>query len=245
MIRTSKKPFPFPLPWDAEQIFMIRAGDLIERGEVEAELAEHGAGHVFTFQLNEAFSAGVRALLGEGDASAQLLELVSAETEGQELPAEERAALDAAREAVRKAWPAYRALLKQDALRSQLSPTISFQRFVTDWQGEGLPPFTKGPDGLPPLELIASLDPMTVRVVGMNCYRALFSGGDEGNSARPLQSDKSQAPSQSDKPAKAGRSPQRSKASRTSSGPKTRNSTSRKGSSTRSTSGSAAGATGR
>lgn len=239
MIRTSKKPFPFPLPWNKDHVFMIRAGDVIERGEVEAELAEHGAGSVYSFQLNEAFTAGVVALLGDAESAEPILNALAAETDSQELSAEDRAGLDASREAVRKAWPAYRALLRQDALRSQLSPTIAFQRFVTGWEGEGLPAFRKGPDGLPPLELLAELDPMTVRVVGMNCYRLLFTGGEEGNSAPPLQSDKSQAPSQSDKPARAGSSRPRSTASQKSSGVKIRSSSSRKASSPQSTSGSA------
>lgn len=244
MIRTSKKPFPFPLPWNKDQIFMIRAGDVIERGEVEAELAEHGAGTVYSFQLNEAFSAGVVALLGSAEEATPILDALAAEADGQELSPEDRAALDAAREAVRKAWPAYRALLRQDALRSQLSPTIAFQRFVTGWQGEGLPAFAKGPDGLPSLELLAALDPMTVRVVGMNCYRLLFTGGQEGNSAPPLLSDKSPAPSKSDKPVKGGSFRRRSTASQKSSGTKTRSLSSRKASSPRSTSGSAAAGTG-
>lgn len=243
MIRTSKRPFPFPLPWDHDQVFMIRAGDVIERGEVEAELAEHGASGVFGFQLREAFEQGVVALLGEAESAAPLLEVAAAEAEGLDLSAEDRAALDAAREAVRKAWPAYRNLLRQDALRRELCPTIAFQRFVTGWQGEGLPPFVKGPDGLPPLDLIASLNPMAVRMVGMACYQALYAAGEEGNSAPPLPSDKSLAPSQSDKPAKDGSSRQRSTVSQKSSGTRTRSSSSRKGSSSRSTSGSAAAGT--
>lgn len=236
MIRLSKAPVAFPLPWTDNVHFLIRPGNIIERGELEADLAEHRAGRVFDFQLTEAFDEGLKALLSDDeDGQAKIREAAVAEADGQELSAEDRAGLEMAREAIRKAWPAYGTLLAQAARRNELIPTFAFQRFVTGWEGEGLPEFRKGPDGLVDLDLMSTIEPVIVRIVGLRCYQMLYAADAEKNSERPSQSVESPPPSKSDAPRKAGTSASRS-------GRKTRSSRSARRSSRSSTSGSTAGA---
>jgi len=247
MIRTSKAPFAFPLPWNKDVVFTIRAGDVIERGDLEAALAEEGAAPVFDFQLQAAFADGLKHLLADApDEAEQLIELVTAEAAleaDEQLPADEAAALAEARDAVRKAWTPYKLLLAQAARRSELLPMLSFQRFVTAWAGEGLPVARKGIDGLLKIDMLSEFAPIVLLAVGKEAYRALYASGAEKNFAPPSQSDESQARIASDTPAKAGSSPRPKKAARGRSGQTTHSSRSRKGSSPSSTSGSTAAGT--
>ena len=240
MIRTSKAPFPFPLPWDKDVTFMIRPGDLMDRGELESVLADLSASPVYDFQLAAAFEEGVRVLLAEAPEDAERLLEIAAADEALELEEklapEEAAALSDAREAVRKAWPAYRHLLAQAARRNELLPTIAFQKFVTGWQGNDMPDFRKGIDGLLSLDVMGDIAPIAIRAVGFRAYQALYAASSAKNFVPPSPSDESPAPSESDKPAKAGSSTKRS-------GNKTRSSRSRAASSQSSTSGSTAGDT--
>lgn len=234
MIRLSKAPIAFPLPWGADANFMIRPGNIIERGELEADLAEHRAGRVFDFQLMEAFEEGLKALLeADEDAVAKIREAAIAEADGQEVAAEDRAGLEMAREALRTAWPAYRTLLAQAARRNELIPTFAFQRFVTGWEGDGLPEYRQSADGMVDLDLMAELEPVIVRIVGLRAYQMLYAAGEEKNSEPLSPSVESLPPSKSDAQRKAGSSAKRS-------GRKTRSSPSRRRSSRSSTSGSTA-----
>jgi len=210
MIRTSKEPFPFALPWNEDVVFMIRPGDMIDRGKVEAALAEQAAEAVFDFQLAATFEEAVNELLSDNpDEAGQLLAIAAAEAAlepGEKLPANEAAALSEAREAVRGSWPAYRALMAQAARRNELLPTVAFQRFVTGWQGEDLPEFRKGIDGLLTLGVMSQFPPIVIRAVGFRAYQALYATGEVKNSAPPSPSDESQAPTASDTSAKASSS---------------------------------------
>jgi hypothetical protein len=232
MIRLSKAPVPFPLPWAPDVHFHIRPGNIIERGELEADLAEHRAGRVFDFQMQEAFEDGVRTLLaGDDEAATRLIEAYAAEDQGEDLSAEDRAGLEMARDALRSSWPAYRTLLAQAARRNELIPTFAFQRFVTGWEGDGLPQYRKGVDGKVDLEVMAKVEPIAVRIVGLRAYQMLYAAGDEGNSERPSPSVESPPHSESDTPKKVGSSAKRS-------GKRTRSSRSARRSSPSSTSGS-------
>src|SRR4051812_20043043 len=113
MIRTSKAPVSFPVPWNKAQVLYFRPGDIWERGEFEADMTGlHRAGQVYAFQLREAFEAGVVALLkGSPEDASQIVEWSQAEES--DLSPDEAASLAVAREAVAEHWPAYRALQVQ------------------------------------------------------------------------------------------------------------------------------------
>jgi hypothetical protein len=246
MIRISKAPVAWPVPWDDGRRYFFRAGDVLERADFEAELAgEHRAGNVYPFEYAAVFAEGVRALLADSpDQAAQLIELAQSEAaleKDETLPAEDVAALAQARELLEQYWPAYRALTGRDERRHEIAPVLAFRRFCTGWEGEGLPDFALGADRQVSLETMAALPSLDIKAGGSFAYRLLYGrGGDaEKNSDGPLPSGKGPTTSPSPGPKGAGRSrvPARPK--------RTRSSGSRPGRSTSSTSGSTAAASAR
>lgn len=237
MIRTTKAPVAWPVPWaDGQAHFMLRAGDVIERGEFEADLSELGAGRVFDFQLEEAFLSGVEALLaGDTDAIGRIRDISAAMASEDTITPDDQALMDGTRELVKQHWPAYAILMKQVSRRGELIPTLAFQRFCTGWEGEGFPEYRKGIDQLVTLECIGEVPPILVRLAGMRAYQMLWATGQEKNFEAPLPPVKSPRPSKSGTREKGG-------SSRARSGRKTPSSSSRRGASPSSTSGSTADA---
>ncbi len=183
MIRTSKKPVAWPLPWDSEVQIMLRAGDVIERGEFEALLSENGAGRVFDFQLREEVVRGAESLAADDtEALNRVRECLAAEEASEELTVADADFLSTVRELLQRNWGPYRVLLARSARRNELIPTLAFQHFCTGWSGKDLPAFKKGIDGLVSLDVVGQLDEMIVRVAGMEAYRQLYAAGQEKNS---------------------------------------------------------------
>ncbi|MCP3732010.1 hypothetical protein M9978_16415 [Sphingomonas sp. MG17] len=237
MIRTTKAPFAWPIPWgDGQAVFWLRAGDVIERSEFEAELAEYRAPRVFDFQLSEALMAGVAELLKDDpDDIERIREIAAALESGDDVDAADRALFSGVQEAVAQHWPAYRTLIGQAARRNELIPTLAFRRFCTGWEGDGLPLHQKGPDGLLTLAAMDKLEPLLIRLAGMRAYQALYATDDSGNSVLLSPPGANQQHSKPGQQKKAGSSAKRS-------GSKTRSPRSRKASLASSTSGSPAGA---
>ena len=244
MIRTSEAPVPWPVPWNDKQQFFFRPGDVVERGEFECELAaDYRAGRVYPFQLEVAFAAGIKALLPERpDDAAAILDWQAQEAAGEELAPDEAAALAKAREEVGLHWPPYAALLKQIERRKGMVPIAAFRRYCSGWEGEGLPPYEKGLDGLVTLGAMRKLDALYHDAGGLFAYQLQYltepsedDPGDRGNSGRPSKSGEGPKISTSDAPRKGGGSPAKS-------GSRTRSSRSRSPSSRSSTSGSNASA---
>ena len=66
--------------------FSLRAGSVIERGQMEAELSgQYRAGRVFGFELRAAILSGIGALLADDPDQDALIGLLSAEGEGEPL----------------------------------------------------------------------------------------------------------------------------------------------------------------
>jgi hypothetical protein len=227
-------PVPWSPPWAPERKFLFTAGSVVDRANLEAELAgELRAGRVFDFQLDAAFEAGVTELLGAEDAE-RLREVVAAEREGGDIPAAERAMLDECRSLMKEHWPPFRALAAQAERRNQLVPVVALRRFCTGWDGPGLPPFERKLGVVTDAALVG-LDFLTARAAGLFAYGLLYAGGQEKNSAPPSPSGNGRSSSNS--PRRAGGS------STAKSGRTTRSSRARSGRSKSSTSGSTAGAT--
>jgi hypothetical protein len=220
--------------------YLFRAGSVGDRATVEAELAgDCRAAPVYGFEMSAAFADGVVALFPDNpDDASRLIELDQAEAalkEGESLPADEQALLDQAREIVGEAWPAYRALSARKARRNEWAPLVAFRRLCAGWEGEELPPFAKGLDGLVTAEAMLALPSLELRIGGAEAYRRLHGrGGDtEKNCEGPLPSGKGPRTSTSPAQKKGGGSPGKS-------GRRTRSSSSRPGRSKPSTSGSTA-----
>lgn len=212
MIVTSKAPIRFVPPWLRPQdgpapadapTYLIRAGDVIERGMLEAELAgEHRAGPVYDFQLLAAFAGGIAALMPDDPDAERLIDLQRAEASGQKLPDDDARALVRARDVLTEHWPEYRALAAQIARRDQLAGILAFRRFCVGW--ENVPgTYARGADGLVTMDALAAVDPVELRVAGLHAFELLYAGGQEKNSSPPSKSGGDHRTSPSDEPSPA------------------------------------------
>ncbi|UAK24347.1 hypothetical protein [Sphingomonas nostoxanthinifaciens] len=235
MISTStREPVPFTPAWregrpDAPRFF-LRAGSVIERGHMEAELAgEHRAGKVYPWEVQDAVKNGILTLLAEDPELDHLLQLVEEEVEGGTIGDGDKRLLQQTRNILAEHWPEYRNLLAKLERRKEVAPIVALARYCTGWENclsdRGEPaPFATGKDGLVSPEALMGLASLDMVAAGNQAYLLQYGAGQAGNSARPSQSDDGQTTSGSDLPsAKAGKSA-------TTAGKKTRGSPSRRGS---------------
>lgn len=208
ILLSTSAPLRFTPEWRQEEevqpVYLLRAGNIIERELLEAELAgEHRAGRVSQLELRTVFCDGVATLLKDSDAAGQIIELVM-QDEG-DLDATSRQLLFEAREVIEAHWPEYRALKSQAERRAAILPIVAFRQFCTGWEnvedrdGEPLA-FKRAPDGQVSLEAMAKLMPIDVKLAGYKAYNLLYATDQVGNSARPSKSDDGQQTSHSDAP---------------------------------------------
>lgn len=201
MIATSTAPVRFVPSWfdaddPASPVFYLRAGSVIERGLLEAELSgEYRAAPVYDFQLAGAFADGIAALLADDPGRDTLIALAASEAalkEGETLDATERQMLAQARAILAEHWPAYRSLLAQLARRRQLLPLVALRRFCAGWENvtnDDRPvAFARGLDGLVSLDAAGALPELVMKVVGAYAYDLLYPGAHLKNSAAPAKS---------------------------------------------------------
>ena len=244
MILTSKgATTPYTPPWMCDDagnakpgapILHLRAGDVIERGQMEAELSgPHRSAQVWGFELRQAVRGGVIALLADDPDLDRLLGLIDAEGEGETetLSADDRALLASVRKVLAECWPGYRDLVAQLERRRAIAPIVALKRYCVGMEIEGVT-FELGRDGQVSDATMSQLEPFLISVAGNRAYELQQPRGLEGNSPRPSPSDASPKPSGSASRSKGGgKSPARV-------GRKTRVSRSRRGSGPSSTSGS-------
>ena len=244
MILTSKgATTPYTPPWMCDDagnakpgapILHLRAGDVIERGQMEAELSgPHRSAQVWGFELRQAVRGGVIALLADDPDLDRLLGLIDAEGEGETetLSAADRALLASVRKVLAECWPGYRDLVAQLERRRAIAPIVALKRYCVGMEIEGVT-FELGRDGQVSDATMSQLEPFLISVAGNRAYELQQPRGLEGNSPRPSPSDASPKPSGSASRSKGGgKSPARV-------GRKTRVSRSRRGSGPSSTSGS-------
>lgn len=230
-------------------VYLLRAGSVIERGQLEAELAgPYRAGRVYGYELRAAIQSGVATLLAGDAGQDRMFELVAREEEamtaaaeaiaaGQTpaettLNADEQRALAEMRRILAEHWPEYRELVAQLERRRELAPVLAFRRFCAGWENVGTT-FARGPDGLVSDTALRGLSEFDIIAAGNYAYGLLYAGGQEGNSVPPYASASGPATSSSDalSPAADGTSPAKG-------GRRTRAPRSRRGSGASSTSGS-------
>jgi hypothetical protein len=193
---STKEPIPWLSPLSQPgkpRTFYLRAGSIRERAFLEAELAgDCRAGEVYDFQLGAAFAAGVRHLLPDDpDGAEQLIQLEETRRSGEALPPEELQQLSQAEGVLAEHWPAYQELRGRAARRAQLLPLVSFRRFCTGWEGEDLPPFAAGMDGMVSEAAMEGLGSLEIRTAGAMAYMLLYGGAvakDGGEAAEPKKS---------------------------------------------------------
>jgi hypothetical protein len=214
MISTSTtETIPFTPEWLRDRpnppVFHLRAGGVIERGRMEAELAgEHDAGRVYSFELHQAAVAGVSVLL-EGDPGLdEVLGAIEAETQIKDpttdkLPDEQVRLLVDVRKVLVAHWPDYRDLVARRARRGEIAPVVALKRFCAGWDSvtgeDGKPvPFARGRDGMVTEAALSRLQSIELLSAGNRAYALQFSTGEEGNSERPVSSETGPQTSASD-----------------------------------------------
>lgn len=187
-------------PQPGAPVIYFRGGSVIERGQMEAELAgPHRAGEVYGFELRQAVRAGVLALLADDPEIDRLLGLIDAEAEGEAsgLSEQDRQLLAAIRNVLAESWPAYRDLVAQLERRRAVAPIVAFRRYCVGLDVAGVT-FERGKDGFVSEATLAQLEPFLLSVAGNRAYELQQPRGLEGNSPRPSPSDDSPPPSTSD-----------------------------------------------
>lgn len=188
---------PYTPPWRAGQpnapVFHLRAGSVIERGLMEAELSgPHRAAKVWNFELRAAVESGVRTLLAGDRELDHLLSVVAIEAEEPEqLEAADKRLLGEMKKLLAEHWPEYRDLRAQMERRQQIAPIVALQRFCTGWDnclgedGETPAIFGTTREGLVTDDALRGLSPLDLVAAGSRAFKLQFGGGEEKNSPPP------------------------------------------------------------
>jgi hypothetical protein len=211
---STKESTPFTPPWELNgdgspkpgaSVFYLRAGSMIERGQMEAELSGiHRAGIVYGFETLAAIRSGLLTLL-EGDPQLdRALGLVDAEAQGEVagLSDDDTQMLVELRKILAEHWPDYRDLLAQSERRRQIAPLVALRRFCTGIEADDVT-FALGRDGQVSDATLAPIDPMVLAVAGARAFNLQYPSSAEGNSQRPSKSDEGQQTSNSGGASKA------------------------------------------
>lgn len=181
--------------------FYLRAGSVIERAGMEAELAgPHRAGQVYGFELREAARNGIMTLLADDPEMERVLELLNTDLEhtaevakalaaGKEAPADplsadDRRVLVQVREILAEHWGEFRDLDARIQRRRAIAPIVALRRFCVNIEGEGIK-FTRGIDGFVSEATLAALDPMEMEAAGNRAFVLQYGIGEEKNSEPP------------------------------------------------------------
>lgn len=206
ILASTTEPVRFTPAWreqDADApVYLLRAGSVLERSQLEAELAGPlRAGRVFGFELREAVIGGVQALMKDDPDQDRVLALLGDEQEeGATLSDADARLLTEVRGVLAQHWPPYGDLIAQLERRREMAPLAAFRRFCTGWEGGAPGKHEYGRDGLVTDAALRRLDPLELMAAGNHAYELLYAGGQEGNSARPAPSESGPATSSSDAP---------------------------------------------
>ncbi|MCW2406180.1 hypothetical protein M2336_002809 [Sphingobium sp. B1D7B] len=167
-------------------VFLLRAGNVLERELMEAELAsEHLAGTVWPWELEDACVTGLRELGGEG--SEELILLAQTAHSGETISDRDQAVLSEALALLALHWPPYKLLLAQQQRRSQMIPIVAFRRFCIGWENIATP-FKRGIDRLVELDSLAGIPSTTLRAAGAQAWRLQHGAVERKNSDAPSKS---------------------------------------------------------
>lgn len=223
---STKEPARWQPPWASgpdDPVYFYRIASLTDRDLFEAEAVRYGAARVFPWDLSAKFAEGLAALLPDNpDDVARLTELQGRVGNGETLGALEQSELDKVSLALGQYWPPFGQLVDQAARRDALMPMLAVRRFLisidgmVDAEGNALV-LKRGLDGLVIEEQLSGIEPVVLRLLGLEIYASLYARGAEKNSEPPLKSggDQKTSPSPRKRRAAGGRSAKTS-------GPKTR-----------------------
>jgi len=211
----TKESTQFTPPWEVNDngslkrgasVFYLRAGSMIERSQMEAELSGiYRAGTVYQFELIAAIRSGVETLLAGDPQLDHILTICDAEAQGEAegLSEDDKRLLVETRKILSQHWPDYIDLLAQSERRRQIAPLVALRRFCTGIEAPGVE-FKLGRDGLVSDETLAPLDPMVLTVAGGRAFNLQYPASTEKNSQSPSKSANGRATSRSGGGSKAG-----------------------------------------
>jgi hypothetical protein len=168
-------------------VFLLRAGNVLERELMEAELAgEHLAGTVWPWEMQAAIEGGIRTL--GGDDAEELIAIAQTAQNGDQQSDQDKAVLAETLTLLAQHWPPYKLLLAQQHRRTQMIPIVAFRRFCVGWENIDAP-FKRGIDRLVTVDSLSAIDPLVLRYAGGKAWRLQqFGGDDRGNSDAPSKS---------------------------------------------------------
>uniref|UniRef100_UPI0035CC36EA hypothetical protein n=1 Tax=uncultured Sphingomonas sp. TaxID=158754 RepID=UPI0035CC36EA len=223
ILTSTTETIPYKAPWreddPAAPVFHLRQGTVIERGQMEAELAgQHRAGKVYGFALRAAERSGVLSLLSGDPGHGEILSLLDAEQEGdaEGFTETQKRLLTETRAILAEHWPEYRDLIMQRERRRVIAPIVALRRFCTNIVGENVA-FSKTIDNMVSDATLSALDELEIAMAGNRAFSLQFPSEDAlGNSPPASSPADARATSPSGSASKAvGRSKARS-------GPRTR-----------------------
>ncbi|WP_010218848.1 hypothetical protein [Sphingomonas sp. PAMC 26621] len=215
IVTSTTETVPFTPAWlegkPNAPVFNLRAASVIERGQMEAELAgPHRAGRILGYELMIAIRSGIATLLADDPELDRVQGLIEAEAanETDDFTEEDKRVLVEMRAVLAEHWPEYRDLVAQLERRNQIAPIVALRRFCTGWDNvvtdAGDPvPYARGRDGQITEESLAKLQPLELLVAGNRAYSLQYGADQAGNSPRPSQSDDGPTTSRSDAPSTA------------------------------------------
>jgi hypothetical protein len=209
ILTTTTETIAYTAPWRTDEgapVFHLRAASVIERGQMEAELAgTYRAGRVFGFDLHQACRDGVQALLADDPEIDRLLALLDAEYNGEaaDMPDADKRLLAEIRRVLAESWPAYRDLVEQGERRREIAPIVAFRRFCTGIDGKGIT-FTRDRAGMVSNATMAQIDALELSAAGSRAYSLAYGADMEKNLPPPSASDSGPVTSSSDAPSMEG-----------------------------------------
>lgn len=234
IITSTDETIPFTPQWlegkKNAPVFHLRAGSVIERGQMEAELAgKHRAAKVWGYELRQAVNEGVAELLKGDPQLDEILALLgaeleydvakaTAETKNEQVPEDPLSAadhrkLDGIRKVLAEHWPSYQDLLGQIERRRELAPIVALQRFCTGFENcvgdNGAPSvFATDRQGFMTDASLRSLTSLELLAAGNRAFALQYGHGEEKNSSLPPASDEGRQISKSgDESTEAGKLP--------------------------------------
>lgn len=195
------------LQMDDPPKFVLRSGEVIERGMMEGELAgpPYRAGDVYPWEKTAALRSGVETLLSGDDGASELIDLIAAAAQGGEgeLSAADAQKLANMRSIMAEHWPPYAELIAREERRRKVAPIVAFRRYCVGIEGNaskaGKPIEIKlGRDGLVSDETLQELDPTLLTMAGNEAFALQYGGGHVKNSERLSQSEESQTATEQD-----------------------------------------------
>ncbi|WP_313737209.1 hypothetical protein [Sphingobium yanoikuyae] len=187
--------------------FYIRAGDIIERQLMEAELSgpAYNAGEIWPWEKHGALIDGISAFAGED--TAHLIALAETAAKGELVDPAEIQLLQQVTQTIAQHFPAYRALVEREERRRAVLPMVAFCRYCVDWENvEGRP--VRGINGQIDPATLTTIEPLLLRVAGMEAYDRQYGLSARKNSDAPLKSGDDQETSPSAEPSETdGSSP--------------------------------------